>query len=450
MRKASNVQKLSIAGFVIFCITVVLGFSGHISAKEGKPVKIGVIGPMKTIIGEHAWTGASMAAEEINAAGGLNIKGVKHKIELIKKEDNCMASTIDAVNAMRRMLTIDKVDFAVGGWRSEAVLAQSDVAAENKIIFIDTGGGDPGIIERVSKDYDRLKYIFRTQVNIRIFAQCVFVNSVQAIKYALKTELGITKPKVALLIVKMLAGDAFSRAAKGLLPKMGMEVIGEWRPSPLATDLTAELTAIKASGAHMIFLFLPGPAGVPFSRGYGELQIPVAAGGVNGPGSTKKHWKTTGGMCNYEVSATPIGRAKISSKTIPFYDRFVKRLNDYPMHTGTYTYDGMYVLKEGIERAGTIESDAVVDALEKTDYMGVMGRIVFFGKGHKAPHDYKPGPGYLTWVGNQWRDGKQVVISPNGQIAFGDKRWIGVKYEGTVDCKLPPWMIKYWKKKLNR
>jgi hypothetical protein len=40
-----------------------------------------------------------------------------------------------------------------------------------------------------------------------------------------------------------------------------------------------------------------------------------------------------------------------------------------------------------------------------------------------------------------------MVISPNGRAMLGDAKWVGYRYEGTVDYKLPPWVVKYWKGK---
>jgi branched-chain amino acid transport system substrate-binding protein len=66
--------------------------------------------------------------------------------------------------------------------------------------------------------------------------------------------------------------------------------------------------------------------------------------------------------------------------------------------------------------------------MEKTDYYAAAGRIVFDEK-----HDVKWGPGFVTAVGTQWQDGELVCVWPYG--------WQGITYEGTVEYKLPPWML---------
>jgi len=86
----------------------------------------------------------------------------------------------------------------------------------------------------------------------------------------------------------------------------------------------------------------------------------------------------------------------------------------------------------------------VVAALEQTDYVGVSGRIAFTPRGGEWVHDIAFGPDFTTTTIVQWIDGKPMVIWPDGKPFFGDKRWTKVKYPGTVEYKIPPWVEKYW------
>ena len=439
-----KIRRGSLFGLMFLAVLLV---GSSVCANE-KNIKIGIIGPMKFVLGEQMRVAAEMAAEEINAAGGIDVSGEKYNIELVIRDDNSELSLVDALNAFKRLVLVDKVHFVVGGHRSESVLAMQKVMADNKIVFINSGAGHPEIMGRIGKNYDKYKYMFRTQVNNRHLTPYLLFHTVGTAAGALKEQLGITKPRVAIIVEKTIAGDAFTRAAKAVLPKMGMEIVGTWRPSATATDMTGELAAIKAAEPHIIFNFFPGPAGIALSRGWGELQIPACLAGMNGEAARKKHWENTGGMCNYEIISSHIGPVKVSDVTLPFRNKFIEKLVDYPLYNAPLTYDAVFVLKEGIERAGTLDPDAVVKALEKTDHIGAIGRIVFKPKGDKYPHDTILGPGYVTWVGSQWQDGDLVGVSPDGKrMMFGDESWKGVRYEGTKSCKLPPWVVEYWKAK---
>ena len=83
------------------------------------------------------------------------------KIELVKADSNEFLNVTDATNAMERLMTQDKVDFVVGGFRTEAVLAMQDIAMDYKKIFIGCGAAHPELCPRVAKDYKRYKYLFR-------------------------------------------------------------------------------------------------------------------------------------------------------------------------------------------------------------------------------------------------------------------------------------------------
>src|ERR1035437_10630075 len=71
-------------------------------------LKIGVLGPMAFVQGEHHWAGAELARDEINAAGGISVGGKKLKIELIRVDTNEIQSVPDATNAIERAITRGK------------------------------------------------------------------------------------------------------------------------------------------------------------------------------------------------------------------------------------------------------------------------------------------------------------------------------------------------------
>ena len=89
------------------------------------------------------------------------------------------------------------------------------------------------------------------------------------------------------------------------------------------------------------------------------------------------------------------------------------------------SYMAPYILKDAIERAGTIEPEDVVAALEKIDMMGVYGRIKFDPKSHQVIPSLNPDDGAVGTI-FQWQAGKRVVVFPK-EIAMGK-------------IKLPPWM----------
>ena len=93
-----------------------------------------------------------------------------------------------------------------------------------------------------------------------------------------------------------------------------------------------------------------------------------------------------------------------------------------PSYCGYTAYDEVYYIADAIHRAGSTDSDKLVDALEKTDWVGTIGRVQFLGKDTPYPHALKVGEGTITGLMLQWQDGKQVNLWP-GEVANGKLRF---------------------------
>ena len=414
-------------------LTTILCCAISFSVWGASPIKIGIIGPMQFTQGEGHWNGATLAAEEINAAGGISVKGVKRPIELVKVDSNEFLSIPDATNAMELAISRHGVDFILGGFRTEAVLVMQDIAMDNKKIFIGCGAAHPELCDRVTKDYNRYKYWFRvTPINSKHLVAVDFILLDMAAK-AMAKELNIPKIKVAIVAEKAAWADPMVAIAEKKLPQMGMETVGVWRPSPTATDSSSELSAIQRAAAHIIFITFSSSVGIPFAKQAGELKIPAPLVGINVEAQKDGFWEATGGMGNYGVTVNTYARVKITDKTIPFYDKYKERFKEAPNYTAG-TSDAIFLLKEAIERADTLDPDKVVTQLEKTDYDSAAGRIVF-----DKTHDVTWGAKYVTALGTQWQNGKNMCVWPFD--------FEGITYEGTVPYKLPEWVIEYYKRK---
>ncbi len=129
-------------------LVIVLLIAGLIAGVVGcgggaaKEIKVGVIGPMQFQMGEHHWMGATLAADEINAAGGVKVGNDTYKIKLVQVDSNELVSPADAATAAEKAITVDKVDFLVGTIRSEGALAVQEVAMDYQKIFMVCGSSE--------------------------------------------------------------------------------------------------------------------------------------------------------------------------------------------------------------------------------------------------------------------------------------------------------------------
>ena len=429
----------------IFACLAVMGVSPAAFAKQSE-VNVGVVAAVKFVQGEHTWYGAELAAEEINAAGGVKLGGNSYKINLIKADSNEWGSIADAVAAMERVITVDKVKMVLGGYRSEAVLAMQEVAAEYQCIYFSVGAGHSQIPGRLIKDYDKYKYWFREGKPWSLYGVMPLLGMIGNVTQKYKEQLGIAKPKVAILAEKVLWADEVTKYLQKVLPgKLGLPLVGVWRCSPGANDVRVELNAIKAAGAQIIIHLVSGAVGIATGRQWGGLKIPTALIGYNGEAQKMEYWKTTGGNCNYEALVEYVVSIPINERTANFWKKFKAKYKTTPMECAL-SYNALWIWKEAVERAGSFDSEKVVPEIEKTNFKGVGGNWRYHPKGSKLPHDIVWGPGAFTVFGTQWRDGERKVVWPDGKPLLGDPRWENVRFKGTVEYELPPWAIAYWKK----
>jgi len=413
---------------------------------SAQDIKIGVIGPMQFVQGKGHWNGATMAAEELNAKGGIQVGAKKMKIQLVQADSNEFLNVTDATNAMERLATKDKVDFILGGFRTEAVLPMQDIAMENKKIFIGVGAAHDELCNRVAKNYNTYKYWFRgSPFNSTYLGRTSFIH-LATVGAILKQSLNIPKVKVAIVAEKAVWTEPMIKAAETTIPNMGMEVVGVWRPSPVATDVTAELSAIQRSEAHLIFTIFSSSVGIPFARQAGELKIPAVQVGINVEAQKDGFWQATQKMGNYVFTTNTYARGvEYNELTKPFVDGFLKKFGETPTYTSD-TYSAIvYTLAPVIEKIGTLDPDKMVAVMENDVHKAPSGVVAYLKDAEGRPlHELRWGPGYLTSLGVQWQDGELKGVWPNKWKATPEAPEI--TYKGIVSYKIPPWVIEKYKK----
>src|SRR5687768_4139167 len=292
---------------------------------QAQSIKIAILGPMAFVQGENHWAGAEMARDEINKAGGINVGGKRRQIELIRADTNEIQSVPDATNAVERVITRDKADFLIGGFRSEAVLAMQEVAMDYKKIFLGAGAAHSKLGINVEQNPDRYKYWFRvTPVKDVDLVRTTFA-VLATVAGEMRKQLNKPSPKVAILAEKAVWVEAIVAAAQKNLPAMKMEVVGVWQPSAVATDVTAELSAIERAGADIVFTLLSGPVGISAGRQMGERNMKAIAFGINVEAQKEEFWQATAGKGNYVSTLDSLSEVELTPKTLSFVKAFKAR-----------------------------------------------------------------------------------------------------------------------------
>lgn len=112
----------------------------------------------------------------------------------------------------------------------------------------------------------------------------------------------------------------------------------------------------------------------------------------------------------------------ITPKTVPFANAFKAKHGNFPSYAGYTAYDDVYIIADAVKRAGSLDADKIVDAMETTNLDGTLGHLAFYGKGEEFPHALKTGPGFIEGLMLQWQDGRQVTVWPSkletGKLKF--------------------------------
>lgn len=374
-------------------------------ADDKPPLKIGVIAEAQAIAGASIPGAAQIAADEINAKGGVDGR----KIELVIYDDH--SASTEAVRAFQRLVSQDKVNAVIASYASEIVLALQPWAARLKTPMITPGAASNVISANIHKDYERNKYTFHGYITSTAQADLT-CNTVKPI-------LGPFNMKTTVILVEDAAWTKPLRQEYAkCLPANGLQVLDTIVFAPDTSDFTPIFNKIQAAKPDVITTGI-SHAGVQPTVQWKQQQVPIPMFGTSSQATNSTFWKETNGAADGVIffnTASPV--VAITPKTIPFAEAFKKRFGAYPSYAGYPAYDQVYYIAEAAKRAGSLEADKLVEALEKTDYEGTIGRIQFQGKDAEATHSLKTGPGFVSGVLNQWQDGKPVAIYPE-KVATG-------------------------------
>jgi len=332
-------------------------------AQTQEPIKIGVIAEESAIAGSGISKGAQMAADAINAAGGV----AGRKIELVIYDNH--SSAPDAVRAFQRAVSEDKVVAVVGSYISEVALALEPWAARMHIPFITTGAASNEISRHVHDDYDHNKYTFHEWLTSAFIADSVCDSVKQLIQ-----------PKYAVHSAVVFSEDAawttpLDAEYLACLPKIGVKVLDHIRFSPDTSDFTPLYNKIEGEKPDVIVTGI-SHVGVQPTVQWAQQQVPIPMVGQSSQATSGTFWKDTNGAAAGVItqSAAAEGVA-LTPKTQPFMAEYVKRFGEPSPYTGFSTNDAINIVADAVKRAGSTDPDKLVDALEKTDYVGTIGRV---------------------------------------------------------------------------
>jgi branched-chain amino acid transport system substrate-binding protein len=398
------------AAFAVCASSAVLAFATPSFGQSSGPIKIGVIAEATSVAGSSIPQAAQLAADEINAAGGINGR----KIQIVSYDDH--SSAAEAVRAFQRAATQDHVNAVIASYISEVVLALEPWTGRLKTVMVTPGAASDLITQNIAKDYDHLKYTFHGYLTSTSIADAVCAPAKDILVKDLQMKTAVVVSEDAAWTTPL---DAEYLKC---LPQIGLKVLDHIRFSPDTTDFTPIFNKIEGEKPDVMITGIAHVGTQPTVQ-WKQQEVPIPMFGISAQATNSTFWGDTNGATDGVLFQAVSGPGvAVTPKTLPFVAAFQKRFGNQPSYCGYTAYDEVYYIADAIKRAASTDPDKLVAALEKTDYVGTIGRTQFKGKDTANPHALKVGPDTITGLMLQWQDGKQVNLWPsnlaNGKIKF--------------------------------
>jgi branched-chain amino acid transport system substrate-binding protein len=330
-------------------------------------IKIGVNQPLTGAVaasGNYVANGARIAADEINAKGGL----LGQQVELII-EDN-KSNPTEAVAAAEKLIVRDEVPVMMGAWSSTFTLAVMPKLMEY---------GVPMLVETSSSEKITTQgnpWVFRISPTSEMEAKAF---SEQVDKFDIE--------KADFLVVNNDWGRGAAEQFGAMLEEHGIAVGVVETMDPAAQDMSAQLSKIKASDADTLFVTTGVEQLTLVLRQARDLGLDariITTGGSQAPDQLIEQAGSAADGSYHLVFFTPwfpdaVENPEVAEK---FVAEWEKRGYDFAGLTeGFRGYDGIMTIAAAIEAAGKAEPEAIREALWTVEVEGVNGDIKFTKQG---------------------------------------------------------------------
>ncbi len=367
--KRAGFAKRGLVWGTLFTVILVLSLGGVAQAK--KPIKIGsvyILSGFAATYGKFAKNGLTLAVEEINKAGGVLGRPFKVTFE------DSRAKPPVALRAFRKLVFEEKVDALIGLDSSGVALSVVPVLKELKTPLIITHAATPDVTGKKCN-----KYAFRVSANL---SQNVQVAARIAAKTGARkwTTIG---PDYAF---GHQTWEYFQKYLKKLNPKVAFMTTTAF-PKIATEDYTPYITTIMNAKPDGVIISLWSGDLINFIRqakklGFfkGQLKVLMTLGAATEVLYALKDQMPTG----IWVGTRYWFLANNSAVNKKFIKAYKRKYHVYPSYNAQNAYAAAYVLKAAIEKAGKVDKEAIVKALEGLEIEVPVGKIKIRAGDHQA------------------------------------------------------------------
>jgi branched-chain amino acid transport system substrate-binding protein len=426
-----------IQSVILIAIIIVAALGGTVAyfflggqGQSSETIKIGILADLDAFTGKRVLQSAILAAEHLNAKGGI----LGREVEIIGEDtDEETARDLTVISsALTRLLTLDEVDFVITSGSGDKAYMIQDLCFEHKKILISFAGSEVNMTQRVIDDYDKCKYYFRygwgntTHLASETIDELLHVREITGFN------------NVGYLVDDHVWNLENRKTLERVLPENGFNLVYKGKFPPVDTfDFSSYFAAAEEAGVEILVPMSIYDSGIPLVKEYHNRQSPMLIyGGAIIRTSSMESWEQTDGKCAYTVNriqGVTIGYP-ITNQTLQFHDSYIQKWGEAPSFHGGFTYDIIrFFLSEAIERAGTTETEDVIKALEEIEVETTAARKFTFTSSHDIlyqeamisnPDDYGPIGSLFQWQ----EDGSLIPIYP---------KWLMEEAEATIT--FPDW-----------
>lgn len=324
-------------------------------------IKIGVTGPMTGAAaanGQYMKNAVDLAAEEWNANGGL----LGQTIEIVYEDDQATASV--ALNAVNKQISDNGVFALIGPHNSGCVLSIADLCEQQNVICL-TGGTSPKIAELETDN------IFRIRASDSLTAALAF-------KFANEN---LATDKIGFMYINNDFGTGALEVVQAAAQAANIELLAVEGFTPGDTDMSGQLLKMQSAGCEAVVCWSDDAEGAIIARQYHEYGMDSAYALIGSATFSLSNFYNTvdASYADGIYSVNDFAYTNPDKQVVDFETKYFEK---YGIHTDLYSaayYDAACLLFTAIEKAGSLDSDAVKDVLYNTlgTYDGVMADVTF-------------------------------------------------------------------------
>ena len=364
------------------------------AAQAQEVIRIGASAPKSGPLAGGAamthWPNIQLWMKEVNDAGGLKVGDKQMKLELVEYDDKTNGE--EAIKNIQRLATVDKVDFIVAPYSTGLNIAAAPIIAKYGYPHIATTAATDGV-EEFAKRWPNSFWMLGTSKQL---ADGI-ISTLSKMK-----DKGDIGNKVALVNVADAFGLELIGAAKPALSAAGFEIVYE-TSYPLTTqDLAPVISQAKAAAPDAFVAFsYPGDTfALTEQAQVQDLNVGVFYTGV---GTAFPPFAARFGAAANGIMG--IGGINNEDPNVKAYlDLHKKELGSDPdFWASATTYAGLQILGQAIEKAGSLDKAAVVEAIRSNTFDTVIGPV-------SMPNNVNAN----VWTVGQWDNGVFKAVAADG------------------------------------